>query len=46
MYFKVIAETVNKIEYVAELFVDLNKSEYYYNRVYIEDIHFIDIQMT
>jgi hypothetical protein len=44
--FMIIAETVNKIEYVAEIFVDVNTQMYYFNRVYIEDTAFIHIEMT
>ncbi len=44
--FMVIAETVNGIEYVTEIFVDITKKEYYFNRVYIEDTTFTEIEMT
>jgi hypothetical protein len=37
---------VNNIEYVTELFVDLKNLDYFFNRVYIEDIPFTDIEMT
>lgn len=42
----VIAETVNGIEYVAEIFVDIPKNEFYFNRIYIEDTSFYHIEMT
>lgn len=43
---KVIAETTNHIEYVAELFINLTSQDYYFNRVYIEDTAFRHIEMT
>jgi hypothetical protein len=43
--FLIIAETVNGIEYIAELFVNVTSKEYYFNRVYIEDTAFNHIIM-
>ena len=44
--FMVVAETVNGIEFVTELFVDIPKSEFYFNQVYLEDASFYHIEMT
>ncbi|CAD8059852.1 unnamed protein product [Paramecium primaurelia] len=42
----VVAETVNHIQYILEIFLDFNANTYYVNRVYVDDFTFVDIQMT
>ncbi|CAD8066984.1 unnamed protein product [Paramecium sonneborni] len=42
----VVAETVNHIQYILEIFLDIAAKTYYVNRVYVDDFTFVDIQMT
>ncbi|CAD8063084.1 unnamed protein product [Paramecium sonneborni] len=42
----VVAETVNHIQYILEIFLDITAQTYYVNRVYVDDFTFVDIQMT
>lgn len=39
----VVAETVNHIQYILEIFLDFNANTYYVNRVYVDDFTFVDI---
>lgn len=41
----VVAETVNNIEYILEIFVNFEKKEYFYNKVYFEDFAVRDIEV-
>ncbi|CAD8055439.1 unnamed protein product [Paramecium sonneborni] len=42
----VVAQTPNNIEYVMEIFIDLNDKSYFMNRVFVDDFTYRDLQIN